>query len=162
MGFDAVISFFTNISIDWVVIGGCAVFFSFDALRSGTARVSALSIGLLLAISVTPFVAQTALLGKIVPASSDALFVAVFIGLAITFFTALYRMIDTGYDTSYGFVQAPIAGVATTGILMLVLLQLPASTWPWAISDQVQLIFGESYRLFWIVGGIISLAIVRK
>lgn len=161
MDIPAYIDLFSSISLDWIIFGGCVLFFSFDVLRAGPARITALALALLLAASIVHEVPHTALLQSSVADFSDVLMVGIFIIFAIAFFMALYRMIDIGFE-SPNLVQAPIAGTAAAAIVMVVLLQLPESTWPWAVGDGFKAVFEETYRLFWIMGGIISLAIVRR
>lgn len=155
-----VTSTFSAISLDWLLLGGVVLFFAFDALRAGPARVTALSIALPIALLLSESVRDAAYLGNFVGNSSPAIQTGVFIALTVGLFVALYRIVDFGADSMHP-VQAMLAGAACAIVLTVILLQLPDTTMPWTFGDAFRAVFGEAYRLYWLVGAYFALAVSR-
>lgn len=154
-------SYFTSVPVDWIIFGGCILFLAFDALRAGPARVTALSIALPVAYLLSSVLPQTAFIGNLVPQSSDAIVVGVFVLLALGLFVVFYRIVDSDLD-SLGVAYALLSGAAAAAILMVILLRLPEDTWPWAVSPSFQALFGATYALYWMLVSYLVLAIVRR
>ncbi len=136
------------------------LFFTFDALRAGASRVTALSIALPIAYLLSESISATALLGDLVTKSA-AIQTGFFIALTVALFVAFYRIVDTGSDSAPP-LQALLTGVAGTAACMVVFLQLPVTTLPWTFGESCSVIFGEGYRLFWLLGAYFALAIARR
>ena len=161
MDISAYTSIFSAISADWIIFGGCALFFVFDSLRAGPARVMALSIALPISLLLSESVREAAFLGNFIQTAAPAVQTGAFIALTVALFVPLYRMLDTGSDSSPP-VQAVITGIACAVILMLVLVQLPGITLPWTLGPVFLAVFSEPYRLYWFLGAFIALAISRR
>lgn len=155
-----VTSTFSAISLDWLILGGVVLFFAFDALRAGPARVTALAIALPIALLLSESVRNAAYLGNFVSNSSPAVQTGVFIALTVGLFVALYRIVDFGADSMHP-VQAMLAGSACAVVLTVMLVQLPDTTLPWTFGEVFRAVFGEAYRLYWLVGAYFALAISR-
>ena len=150
-----------NWPTDWIILGAIAAIIALDALRSGSSRAVALSLAAPLALLLTNAIPQAALLGPVstqltTTAAQALLFGAVFVML----FFALYRIVYSFSETG-GVVQALLSGIAAATMLIVVWLQVPALLSLWHFGPQVQLVFGEVYRLWWLVAALIALAFVR-
>ena len=47
--------------------------------------------------------------------------------------------------------QSLLSGIAATLILLLVWLQVPSLDSIWHFSDEIRMLFGEAYRLLWLI-----------
>lgn len=153
-------SYIPALSADWIILGGLALFLTFDALRAGPSRVTALAIALPIAFWLSSSIPDTAFLGSFVAQSAPAVQTGAFIAIAIGLFVAIYRIADTGAD-SLNALQALIAGLASALVCVCVLLQLPPDTMPWTFGELFTRVFGDAYRLFWFIGSYFALAISR-
>ncbi|MDO8514104.1 MAG: hypothetical protein Q7S50_01010 [bacterium] len=153
---------FSHWPTDWIIIGAFAAFAALDTMRSGTARAAALMLSLPATLFLVGVLPKAALIG---PASAQ--FTAPLAQLAIfaVIFAALYvvahRAIFT-YSDGASVVQALIAGLAATIVLVVVFLQIPALQSLWHVGGSVQMVFGEAYRFWWLVGAYSALAFVRS
>ena len=160
MDLSAYTAYIPALSADWIILGVLALFLTFDALRAGPSRVTALAIALPIALTLSNAVPQTAFLGAFVAQSAPAVQTGAFIAIALGLYIAIYRIADTGSD-SLNALQALIAGLASALVCVCVLLQLPSDTIPWTFGDLVASLFGEAYRLYWFIGAYFALAISR-
>jgi hypothetical protein len=159
--FSAIANYLPTLSADWIIFGSVSLFLTFDSLRAGPARVAALSIALPIALFLSGSISSTAFIGGFIAQASPAVQTGVFIALCIGLFIALYRMLDTGVDSLHP-LQALIAGIAGAAVCLIVLLQLPGDTVPWSFGEAFSRVFGDAYRLFWLVGAYFALAMVRR
>ncbi|TSC63560.1 MAG: hypothetical protein Athens041674_49 [Parcubacteria group bacterium Athens0416_74] len=153
-------SAYASISIDWIIFGGVALFLSFDALRAGPARVTALAIALPIALLLSESIHSAAYIGAYVEASSAGIQTGVFIALTAGLFIALYRIVDFGADSMRP-VQALIVGLACAVVVTIVFLQLPDTTVPWSFGDAFEAVFSDTYRLYWLLSAYFALAVAR-
>lgn len=160
MDISTLTSYVPALSADWIIVGALVLFFTFDALRAGPSRLTALALALPIALLLSESMMTTAYIGTLVAQSAPALQTGAFIVLALGLFIALYRIVDSGRDSSNALL-ALLAGVGATAIVIVVLLQLPAATVPWTFSDSFNTIFGEAYRLFWFIAAYFAIAIAR-
>lgn len=163
MDFEALKSAFVALPIDWVIIAVFAIIASFDAMRKGPGRISALALALPVALLLTSAFPRAAFLEQIATqASTPLLSAVVFLIFAVALFFLLRRM-DTSYGIEYGQpLQSVLAGCAATAILVVVWLEVPALQSLWQFGDDVQKIFGEGYRFWWLISSYASLAFVRN
>ncbi len=161
MDLGSITAYLPALSADWIIFGGLALFLTFDALRAGPARVAALSLALPIALFLSSSIGSTAFIGAFVAQAAPAVQTGVFILLCIGLFIALYRLLDTGIDSLHP-MQALIAGLASAAVCIIVLLQLPAETVPWDFGSTFSSVFGNAYRLFWLIGAYFALAMVRR
>ncbi|MBI4090795.1 MAG: hypothetical protein HY422_02120, partial [Candidatus Komeilibacteria bacterium] len=59
-------------------------------------------------------------------------------------------------------IQAAIAGVAAAGVVVTMWVATPPLQSLWQFGPQVQEIFGETYRFFWLISAFAALAFVRS
>lgn len=162
MDVGSITSLFSSVSIsaDWIIAGALALFFTFDALRSGPARVTALALALPLAFLLSGGIKDAAYMGNFVSNATPAVQTGAFIALTFGLFVAFYRIVDSIADSMH-LLKALMAGVACAVVLMVVLLQLPDVTLPWTFSDSFNAVFAPAYRLYWLVGAYFALAMAR-
>lgn len=163
MDFDAIIATLSALPIDWVIIAGFAILASFDVMRAGPGRISALALALPVALLLTSTFPRAAFLEQVaIQAATSLLSGIVFLIFAVALFFLLRRM-DTSYGIEYGQpMQSVLAGCAATAILVVVWLEVPALQSLWQFGSDVQTIFGEGYRFWWLIGSYASLAFVRS
>ncbi|MBI4079817.1 hypothetical protein HY414_01130 [Candidatus Kaiserbacteria bacterium] len=163
MNFDAVMSTVTSIPIDWFIIGGFALVAALDCVRSGAKRVTQLALAFPLAALLMQSLPNAYILGGIASQFSTPLMQALLLGVL---FVALYLFIGR-IGLSWGggegqTIQAAIAGVAAAGVVMTMWIATPALQSLWQFGPQIQEIFGETYRFFWLIGAFAALAYVRN
>ncbi len=147
---------------DWILLGAFAVFVALDALRSGSARAATLALAAPLSLVLVDALPQTFLAGSLsqqfaAPAAQVVLFALIFGVLFLLIHRIVYSFSENG-----GVLQALIAGVAATAAVAVVWLQIPALQSLWQFGPQAQLVFGEAYRLWWLIGAYTALAFVRS
>jgi len=154
--------FFSGIPLDWVVIIVFALIMSADALRGGPSRATALALALPLTLLVASALPDARLLGSIASQLNTPLIAALLHGiLLVIVFICMYRITDTyGADSSHP-IQAVFSGIAVAVIAVVVWLQIPALDSVWHFGPQIQAIFGDVYRFWWLLIGFIALAFAR-
>lgn len=155
-------TFATNIPVDWMILGGLAVLSTFDVLRSGPGRMSALALALPIAVMVSAVLPNAFLLGNMVsefstPFLQGMLFLALLAALYL-----LVRRMDASYGGEGQPLQALLAGCATTAILITIWLQVPALGAVWDLGTDIKMIFGNIYSFWWLLGSYTTLAFVRS
>ena len=162
MSLQAFTAFFTHISFDWIILILCASVLTFDALRSGLSRVTALALALPLTLLLLEYAQNaqfmTSLERQLSSPASRLIFDA---ALLIVLCIIMYRITDTFAASSYHLLQALIGGIAATAIVIIVWLQIPALDSVWHFGPQVQAIFGATYRFWWCLAAFIGLAFAR-
>lgn len=150
-----------HLSIDWIIIGVLAIAIALDAIRSGSARAASLALAAPLTLLLFNALSQAMILGAIVVQFSGTsaqmlLFAAIFIAM----FLFVNRIVDS-FSENVGIARAAIAGVAATAVLLEVWLQVPGLQSLWHFGPQIQTMFGEAYRFWWLLIAYAALAFVR-
>lgn len=163
MNLDSITSFFVSIPVDWMIIGGFALLAALDCVRSGARRVSQLSLAFPLSALLMQSLPGVYILGDIASQFSTPLMQALILGIL---FVALYLFLGR-IGLSWGGeagqpIQAALAGVAATGIVVTMWVATPSLQSLWQFGPQVQEVFGETYRFFWLIGAFAALAFVRN
>ena len=101
-------------------------------------------------------------MGSIASQLSTPLIAALLHGiLLVIIFICMYRITDTyGADSSHP-IQAVFSGVAVAVIAVVVWLQIPALESVWHFGPQIQAVFGDAYRFWWLLISFIALAFAR-
>ncbi|OGG53886.1 hypothetical protein A3H16_00350 [Candidatus Kaiserbacteria bacterium RIFCSPLOWO2_12_FULL_53_8] len=162
MDLNTVANIFSHWPTDWIIIGALVAFIALDALRSGSARAASLVLALPATVLLTNALPQAVVVGPLsaqftAPAAQLIIFAAIFVLLYI----ACHRIIFT-FSEDGGVLQALITGVSATVVLVVILLQVPGLQSLWHFGDQVQLVFGEAYRFWWLLAAYGGLAFVRS
>jgi len=154
--------FFSGVPLDWVVIVVFVIIMSADALRGGPSRATALALALPLTLIVASALPDARLMGSIASQLNTPLIAALLHGiLLVIVFICMYRITDTyGADSSHP-VQAVFSGVAVAAIAVVIWLQIPALDSVWHFGPQIQAIFGEAYRFWWLLVSFVALAFAR-
>lgn len=163
MNLDSLISLYNAVPTDWMIIGAVAIFAAFDTLRSGARRTCTFAFALPVTYVLIGSVPQAVVLGGIAGQFSTPLLQAIlfFIILAVIYVTVSRIGLSWGGEAGQT-IQAALAGVAGTALLVVFWLQIPALSTLYHFGADVQNIFGESYRFFWIIGSYAALAFVRN
>ena len=163
MNVDSLISLYNAVPTDWMIIGAVAIFAAFDTLRSGARRTCTFAFALPVTYVLIGSVPQTVVLGGIAGQFSTPLLQAIlfFIILAVIYVTVSRIGLSWGGEAGQT-IQAALAGVAGTALLVVFWLQIPALSTLYHFGADAQNIFGESYRFFWIIGSYAALAFVRN
>ena len=153
---------FSALPVDWLIIAALVILIAFDSLRSGTARAAALALALPATMLLTSVLPKAFFLGPLsegfkLPTGQLLIFGAVFVVLYIACYRTIFAFADGG-----GVLQSLLAGFGATIILIVVWLEVPALGALWHLGDQVQAVFGETYRFWWLAGAYIALAFVRS
>ena len=148
--------------IDWILIGAFAAFAALDGIRSGPTRATSLMLSLPAALLLIDKLPDAIFLGPLAaqfttPLAQAGLFAIVTVAL----FFVIHRVIFT-FSNGLAPLQALIAGLAAAIVLVVIWLQVPGLESVWNFGDQVQAVFGEAYRFWWLAGSYIALAIVRN
>ncbi len=147
---------------DWIIIGALATFIALDSLRSGTARAAALMLSLPGALLISKALPDTVFLGPLsdkitMPFAEAAIFIVIAVLLYIVAHRAIFAFSDGGEV-----VQSIISGVAAVIVLVIIWIQVPTLESLWFFGDQVQAVFSEAYRFWWLVASYAALAFVRS
>lgn len=162
MNLAALMSVFSNIPLDWVVIAVFAFIMAADALRGGPSRATALALALPLTLLVAGALPDARLMGGIASQLTSPLLSVIFDGiLLVIVFICMYRITDTYSADSAHPIQALFSGVAVAAIAVVVWLQIPALDSVWHFGPQIQALFGEVYRFWWLLIAYIALAFAR-
>lgn len=163
MNVDALIHTLTSIPFDWILIGGVALLAALDCVRSGARRVSQVALAFPLAALLMQNLPTAYIVGDIASQFSTPPMQALQIGVV---FVALYIVlgrIGLAWGGEQGQpIQAAIAGVALAGIVTTMWVATPALQSLWHFGPQVELLFGETYRFFWLAAGYAALAYIRS
>jgi hypothetical protein len=156
------VAMFLDWPMDWPILGLIAAILALESFASGSTRTSAISVAFPLAFLVVMWLPTTFLFNTIMPQlaqveAQSAVFALVFIGM----FLIVHRMIFSFGSGGGDVPQAIISGVATTVIIAVFWIQAPGLKELWQFGPQIQDIFGESLRAWWLAGAFAALAYTR-
>lgn len=163
MNLDAVTGFFSHVPTDWIIIAVFAIFVGFDTVRSGSGRAVALALSLPAALFLTDTLPHASILTGLTEQFSSPVLKAVLFGIVFVATYLLVRRMSASYRTGSGEVmQSLMAGTAAIAVVVVVWLQVPELQSVWSFGPQVQAVFGEAYRFWWIALSYTTLALVTK
>ncbi|MDB5238470.1 MAG: hypothetical protein JWM46_740 [Candidatus Kaiserbacteria bacterium] len=151
---------FAHISTDWIILVALVLLVTVDALRSGASRAIALSLALPPTYLCAALLSKSAIVGASL-ASIKGVPYAVILLLLLGVFTVMMHRISRDYNSA-SVPNAILAGLATTALLAVFWMQLPALSALWHFSAPASEIFGSAYALFWLIGSYAALAAVRS
>jgi hypothetical protein len=153
----------TNLPLDWIIIGALVVIVAAITLRTGAGLACTVALALPAADILTALVPHAALLSGITGGLAAPLPQAILFLVLTGLMYLIVARIGLSYGSERGApIQAVIAGVATTAIVVSFWLQIPGLDSVWHFGAHIQAIFAEQYRLWWLTLGYIVLAIVRS
>jgi hypothetical protein len=163
MGIQALPTLPSNLPLDWILIGVLFVIIAAETMRSGAQKACILSLAAPIASLLYLLVSHAALIATALAQLSTPLSQALlFIGLVALTCLVIAR-IGLSFGSEAGApIQAVVAGIATVAVVIAVWLQVPALDSIWHFGPQVQNIFAEQYRFWWLIGGYIALAAIRS
>ena len=161
--FDAVRIFFTQLPVDWIVIGAFVIIAALDVLRSGARRVCALALALPAAALVFSALSSAVVLGDISRQFSSPVLQGVLFAVTFVVMYVLVGTIGISHGSELnGLLQGALGGIAAVAIVIVIWTGTPALRDLWNFGSQVQSIFGEAYRFWWLIGSYAALAFIRK
>ena len=162
MDFGAAANIFTQWPVDWILIGAFAAFAALDAMRNGPTRATSLMLSLPAALLLVANIPGALFVGALVAQFTTPLAQAgVFAIVTAVLFFVIHRVIFT-FSNGLPPLQALITGIAAAIVLVVIWLQVPGLESVWNFGDQVQAVFGEAYRFWWLAASYIALAVVRS
>lgn len=163
MNLDFLANIYQNVPTDWLIIGAFAIFAAFDVLRAGAKRVTTLALAIPLGVFLYATTSDAILISPILGQFDTPLNNAILTGIFIVLAYILIARIGLSWGGEAGqALQAALAGVSLTAILVTFWIATPALQTFWTFGDQIQLIFGEVYRFWWLIGAYAVLGFVRN
>ena len=162
MNFEAIISACTAIPADWLVLRALAIFAAFEIVRAGARRVCTLALAIPLGTVFFLASEKAMFIGGIISQFSgpvEAILLGVFV--VVGYFLIARIGLSWGGESGQA-IQAALGGVALAAILATIWVATPALQELWPFGATSQEIFGESYRLWWLLSAYASLAYVRS
>ncbi|OGG57353.1 hypothetical protein A2853_02435 [Candidatus Kaiserbacteria bacterium RIFCSPHIGHO2_01_FULL_55_17] len=163
MGFEAISSVFSAIPTDWLIIGTFAAVAAFECFRSGAHHVAELALALPITALLTQSFPQTFVIANFSGESATpAMHAVLFCGLFVVLFVLISRIgLAWGDEKGQAF-SAAIAGVSAAAIVVTIWVATPSLSALWQFGPQVQAIFSESFRFWWLLGSYGALAFIRN
>lgn len=160
---DAIIEFATSIPLDWIIIGALTLLFAFDVMRNGAGRVCAIALAFPIAMLLTSMLPKSFFVGGFAEELSAPPLGAIVFLILFAAFYLLIRRIDFAYTGETGRpLQSVLTGFAGVAILVVIWLEVPALATLWQFGGDVQAVFNEAYRFWWLVGSYATLAFARN
>ena len=163
MDLSSVTGLFSSVPTDWIIIGAFGLLSAFDVVRGGARRVATLALALPPAMLAFGAISSAAILGGILEGLSIPYAQALlFIALVVVMYLVVARVgVVHGGGVGQA-VQAAIAGVAIAALAVTIWLQIPALDSIWHFGPQVQSIFSEGYRFWWLLGSYGALSFASR
>ncbi|MDO8561545.1 MAG: hypothetical protein Q7S05_01830 [bacterium] len=162
-GYELVANSLPSVPTDWIIIVILVILIAFDAVRSGLGRVTSLVLSLPATLFLISALPHAKVLSGLTEQFSAPLLKAVIFGVVFVATYLLVRRMSDPYETKRGeVIQALLAGVAGTAIAVVVWLQVPELQSVWHFGPQVQAVFGEQYRFWWLLISLIALSTFRR
>jgi hypothetical protein len=162
MNLHAATGILNGIPVDWLIIILAGLLISGEALYAGSRHASALSLSIPIASLMFAAISRAAYLGQMLqkfstPAEQAILFAII----AVIIFICTDRILSSfgNYGTP---LFAVISGIAATIVLAVFWIQIPALQSVWHFGTQIQSVFGDQYRFWWLLGSYIALAFARS
>jgi hypothetical protein len=163
MSMDAVSGLFSFIPVDWIVIISFAILIGFDAMRSGMGRACALALSLPATMLLITALPKAGILSNFTEQFTSSSFRAAVFGIVLIASYFLVRKITASHrNNRREITQSLVAGASTVAVMVVVWLQIPELQAIWQFGPQVQMVFGEAYRFWLVIGAYTALAFVRS
>ena len=148
--------------MDWALLGIFAALLALESFSSGSTRTSTVSLAFPISFVIagwlpTTFITNTVVQHVSTPLLQAGLFLVVFSGI----FFVIYRMIFSFGSAGGSVVNSILHGLSATIIVIVFWIQTPGLKELWQFGPQVQLVFGEAFRAWWLAGSFAVLAYTR-
>lgn len=161
MDLDRIPDILHAIPLDWILLGVFALVVSFDTMRAGAGRAITLALALPAAMLIFASAAKAVLLGSIIGGfSSPTAQALLFVALAVALYILIARIVSSHSGGGQP-IQSAVAGVALTVVFITIWLQVPALDSIWHFGWQVQGLFAEQYRFWWLICSYLALSFAR-
>lgn len=162
MDFDALTGAFAAVPTDWIILGSITLVAAFDIVRSGARRVCVAALALPVSLLIFATAKDAMVIGGFVAQLSTPLMQAALIGGLFVVAFALIGRLGLSWGDDYGqAISAALGGVAFAVLVATFWVATPVLDSLWIFGPQIQQVFGESYRFFWLLGGYGTLAYIR-
>lgn len=154
-----------HLPLDWIIIGVLFVVLLVAAFRTGARHLAAVALALPAAYALDSVIAHAAFLSSSIgqlSTSSPISQALLFIGLLVLMLVIVMRIGLSFGSESGAPIQAVLAAIGTTAILLSFWMLVPALAIFWHFGSQVQAIFAGQYLFWWLTGGYASLAAARS
>ncbi len=150
-------------SVDWIIIVAVATVIAFDAIRSGGTRAASLALSLPATVVMLGALSHAAFVDGLTAQFSTPLLQALlFLVIFIPIYIFTYRIIGSWGMSGGAPIEALLTGLATTAIMLVVWLSIPALDAVWHFGPQVQYVFSEPYRFWWLIASYGALSFARS
>ena len=155
-------AFFTHIPADSIILVVVAAAAAIDGFRSGIGRAVTAALALPPALLLFTLLPKTAFVGAHIP-QEGYMAVGIFVALFILVYLALRRMgLEFVGLGAGGPIPAIIGAISLTITAVLILEFVPVFQTYIGLSSYLQAMFAEEYRLFWLFGTYVLLAIAGR
>jgi len=162
MNIQALTHSFAGIPGDWIVIGFALIIVIGFTMLQGSSYATALSLSLPISFVLFQSIDRATFIGGVVGQFSSPGAQAVLFAIITAIMLVLANQAIASFESSAPPVSSIICGVATIIILIVFWIQLPALESIWHFGLQVQSMFGEMARFWWLLGAYVALAFSRR
>ncbi len=161
MDIGAVQSIFTTLPVDLVASVLFATFITIATLRLGASFAIALSLSLIISGTLFAALPGTFMIGPALSGIGPMAAAGIYSAIVVLLTFILYRATSTLSDDSARPMFAIATGLATTIIVLVMWHATPLASF-WTFNPLIQSVFGDPYRLFWLLLAFISFAFVKS
>jgi hypothetical protein len=160
MDFGSSLNVLESIPVDWIIIGVFFLLVAADALRGGSSHAMAFCLSLPISLLIFQSITKTIALGALDAQMQLPLEQAVlFLIIEAVLFVCVNQMLFS-FEHYTSLLSSSVAAFASTIVLLVVWIQIPVLQSIWHFGPQIQIIFGQSYRLFWLLASYLALAFI--
>lgn len=148
------------VTLDWMIIGAFVALIGVDSMRSGSRRAAALALAFPLGAFLFIHLGAAFGMGKFVALLGGAGQAIAFLALTFILFLSFTRYTES-YDGG-GLIHAVLVGVATTAVIIASWLSVSPLLELWHPNALITALFGDIYRFWWLLSGLLILSFVRR
>ena len=154
---------FARGSVDWIIIGALCALIAAESLRGGSNRAVSLALALPLTLFMREALTDAALVGPLAASLSTPLLqTLLFTGILVLVYLLVHRVIMFYGNSSGSVLSALLVGAGCTMLLVITWLEVDALHSLWQFGPQVQALFSQGYRFWWILVSYAALAFARS
>src|SRR3989344_7894362 len=153
MDVSSITNSFAGVPTDWILLGALALLAALECLRSGARRICQLALALPLGTVLFLATGKAAILENFIGTSSEPFLGALLFGALIAVSYLIVGRIGIEWGSESGqTVSAALGGVALSALFAVFWISVPALDALWHFGPQAQMMFGEAYRFWWLIG----------